>query len=1055
MADWADVLKNIMNPGQSIYEGMSRNITGGITSDGGGASNVGSEWGQKLGESLLETMKTILPDGLQKSLGPILQNSKLGDIFGQAFMADFQKKAIDTFKGLGDDISKEWGKMDQAAFKFAKQIGLSTTAAKELRDQFLNLSTIPSEGIAGLSAKLNMTVEEMIQLHGRFSSAVERSVQMTNDQITALSSMSRVVGDDIAVKLTASLDNFGLSATDAGDKLAEMYNKSAKQGISLEKYAKNVADHIGLAQKYTFKNGVDGLTAMAEKAAKMRVDMDMVASLADKLSTISGAVTTSADLQVLGGEFAQFADPMGLLHDSLNDMEGLQDRLVNLTNSLGRFNRETGEIEIATFDKMRLKQAASAMGVDYGKLIDQTTTAARRNEVEYQMKGLTNIPDEYKELLMNTATFQNGVAGAKDANGNFKSLNELTHKDLAKLADLSKSEEQNIADIAGMLRGFLDVREGEEKQKGTEAAKKFEKESASIKDIYETLGGAKSALDRLVTIELASKWVTPMLSQFGGQKFMGLRDKFLRGTMIAGTLSNLLAHGGIVRTHSDGGYISDGTPGKEMILNSAQHGEFVMNAQSTQMFLPMLMMMNRNPMGMMNMMGTPYGGMMSTFGGGMVQGVQPQGYSGIQAAYYNRIIGNLETSASQLKANAMKQSQYLNNMGDFYAEKIRQERVFSRSFGNGRLGTGRYEQEYNSLVTNEGRAWRKSVQANNTALQERYANIKMAKFNKGMQIAGNAGMGVMSGAMVGMGTWGQYQQNGTAIMDRGKALGGSIGAGVGSAVATGLLSCIPMIGPIIGPTLGPMLGGAIGKGVGEAIGKGSEKREKATYDNIAKTMENEKGRTLFNNLKGDYSVSELKAIGTALQDGAFKNTDVTPELLEKLKANGNDIILNNKTNSHAHYVKSHEWGGWWNKTRTNSETQIDENNSIRGGEYVVNTQNAQKSPGILNSVNSGQMNDSNISSLLPLGPVVKVLEKVVDNIKSVPQNITMDPININISGTIQLDCGQGNTMDIGKELMQNPTFVNKLTDLITKQININDNAGSFDKKNFFQRYLSI
>ena len=1012
--------------------------------------------GKIIGRFIDGLMRNGMPPSLNDIIGENIFNSdtsknRLKDLFDAGIIADYQKKIIDSFKGLADDVSKEWGKMDQAAFNFGKQIGLTTNAIEGLRDQLLNLSTLKFEG---LSAKLNMTVEEMIQLHGKFNSAVERSVQMTNDQITALSSMSRVVGDDIAVKLTASLDNFGLSATDAGDKLAEMYNKSAKQGISLEKYAKNVADHIGLAQKYTFKNGVDGLTAMAEKAAKMRVDMDMVASLADKLSTISGAVTTSADLQVLGGEFAQFADPMGLLHDSLNDMEGLQDRLVNLTNSLGRFNRETGEIEIATFDKMRLKQAASAMGVDYGKLIDQTTTAARRNEVEYQMNGLTNIPDEYKELLMNTATFQNGVAGAKDANGNFKSLNELTHKDLEKLADLSKSEEQNIADIAGMLRGFLDVREGEEKQKGTETAKRFEKESASIKDIYNAIGRSEAALHSLVQIEIASKWVSPLYQQFGGGKLMGLRDKFLKGLILSNTIFGN-AHGGIIRTHSDGGYISDGTPGKEMILNSAQHGEFVMNAQSTQMFLPMLMMMNRNPMGMMNMMGTPYGGMMSTFGGGMVQGVQPQGYSGIQAAYYNRIIGNLETSASQLKANAMKQSQYLNNMGDFYAEKIRQERVFSRSFGNGRLGPGRYEQEYNSLVTNEGRVWRKSVQANNTALQERYANIKMAKFNKGMQIAGNAGMGVMSGAMVGMGTWGQYQQNGTAIMDRGKALGGSIGAGVGSAVATGLLSCIPMIGPIIGPTLGPMLGGAIGKGVGEAIGKGSEKREKATYDNIAKTMENEKGRTLFNNLKGDYSVSELKAIGTALQDGAFKNTDVTPELLEKLKANGNDIILNNKTNSHAHYVKSHEWGGWWNKTRTNSETQIDESNSIRGGEYVVNTQNAQKSPGILNSVNSGQMNDSNISSLLPLGPVVKVLEKVVDNIKSVPQNITMDPININISGTIQLDCGQGNTMDIGKELMQNPTFVNKLTDLITKQININDNAGSFDKKNFFQRYLSI
>ena len=99
-----------------------------------------------------------------------------------------------------------------------------------------------------------------------------------------------------------------------------------------------------------------------------------------------------------------------------------------------------------------------------------------------------------------------------------------------------------------------------------------------------------------------------------------------------------------------------------------------------------------------------------------------------------------------------------------------------------------------------------------------------------------------------------------------------------------------------------------------------------------------------------------------------------------------------------------------------------------------------------------QINDSNISSLLPLGPVVKVLESAVETIKQIPQNIKMEPLNINISGTIQIDCGQGNTMDIGKELMQNPTFVNKLVDLVTKQMNINDNAGSFDKRGFSQRW---
>ena len=1000
----------------------------------------------------------ILPDSIGGAISDGLRSfnltQDLTDIFKNSITAEFQKEVIDTYKGLAEEVSKEWAKMDQAAYNHAKQLGLSTGAAETLRSQFLELTALGDKGVGGLAAKLNMTAEEMIQLHGKFSTAVERSVQMTNDQITALSSMSRVVGEDIAVKLTSSLDNFGLSATDAGEMLTNMYNDSMKKGISLEKYAKNVADHIGLAQKYTFKNGVAGLTSMAEKAAKMRVDMDMVASLADKMGNIEGAVTTSASLQVLGGPFAEFADPMGILHDSLNDMEGLQDRLTKLTSSLGRFNRQTGEIEIATFDKMRLKEAANAMGIDYGKLIDQTTTAARRNEVEYQMKGLTNIPDEYKELLLNTATFENGVAGAKGADGNFKSLSELTSEDLQKLADINKSQEDNIADIASMLRGFLDVREGEEKQKNTQEAKYYDKQSAGIKEIYKELGGAKTALESLVKIEIASKFASPLLNKFAGFIPGGTRVlNTLRGVAIGDVFAQSAfdvmaatrAHGGIIRTHSGGGYISDGTPGKEMILNSAQHGEFVMNAQSTQMFLPMLMMMNRNPMGMMgggmgmmhSMMGMPYGGMMSTFGGGIAPGVQQQGmgYGFLGDRYYNKVMKQFTDNAAKMKESLIKTSHSLNTWDEGLNMSYRQQLDATS--------------EYKNLVRQEAYQSRKLMQYNNKELQNRYASMKMAKFNKSMQIAGNAATGVMGGVAAGFGAWGQYQADGTAIMDKGKALGGSIGAGVGGAIATGLLSAIPLVGPILGPTLGPMLGGAIGKGIGEAIGSTSKKTEMKERNAILERMDAngyKDGRMLFANLQGNYSVKELKEIEKALNDGVFKDKDVSPELLQKMQANGNNVILENKNK---HKIYPHNEGGW---TAAPSDGREYIDNSLQGGEYVVKKQYAEKSPGILGKINNGEINDSNISSLLPLGPVVKVFESAVQTIKQIPQSIKMEPLNINISGKIQLDCGQGNTMDISNELMQNPTFVNKLVDLVTKQMNINDNAGSFDKRGFSQRW---
>ena len=94
---------------------------------------------------------------------------------------------------------------------------------------------------------------------------------------------------------------------------------------------------------------------------------------------------------------------MTLLYDSLNDVEGLQTQLEALTKGLASFNRATGEIEVSAFNRMRLKTAAGALGIDYQELIGTATAQARRDEVARQLQS-TTIPQEYRELLADANT---------------------------------------------------------------------------------------------------------------------------------------------------------------------------------------------------------------------------------------------------------------------------------------------------------------------------------------------------------------------------------------------------------------------------------------------------------------------------------------------------------------------------------------------------------------------------------------------------------------------------------------------------------------------------
>lgn len=960
-----------------IFRGLGQSVAGqgSLTSGPGwlwqGAGKSG-EWAAK---QFTKAFPKEIAGALQKGIADGNLSGLLGEAFANAPFAAFKQKILDTFKSLGSEISSSWEKADQAAFNYGKRVGLAGDQVARLRNEMIRFSNEAQIGI-----KFGKSIEEAIALQEKYTLAVGRNIRLSNEQTKDYLALASVVGDDMAVKFTTSLDNFGMSATEAGEMMSQMFSKSVKQGITLDKYAQNVSDHLTMAQKYTFKNGVNGLMSMAEKAAKLRVDMNMVAQMAEKLNTIGGAVDASAQLQVLGGAFTQFADPMKLLYSSLNDMEGLQDELARLTNSMGRFNRDTGEIEIATFDKLRLKQAAAAMGADYGKLIEQTTTQARRNEIEYQMRGLSNIPDEYKELLLNSATFQNGVAGVRGKNGEFKALSNLENADFETLVSNSKTDSQNIAEIAEMLRGMTTIREGEQKAKDNLAAQKYATQAESIKNVYDMIGHNAEALNKLITMQLGAHiWqsVGSPMARGGIKAAKGLVGKLLK----------LNSKGGIIRTHDDGGYISDGPSGKEMIMNSAQHGEFVVNKEATAKNLPLLTAIN--------------GGGIFGMGGGMAQ-----------MSYMSILLPHMIDSLKESKKIPKSLQGIQKTMKYIYAD----DGVKNR-----------YLKMYHPKIH---------------GVQEKFNNV----VGKVGNVAGKVmpyGAGAISGVVAGIGAWNQYEAKGIDITNKGKAVGGTVGKAVGAAAATGLLTAIPMIGPILGPMLGPAIGGAIGEAVGETIGKGNQSRRNKKYLELRNDITNEEGRVKFSALKGNFSVREMNELKKALSDGVIGENELKiKHLKEKLISTGNANLLNKKkyANGGLLYGASHENGG----------IMV---NEAEGGEYIVNKEATSRSMNILTKINDGSLNDNNIKSREPMGKQMKVRSEETASSQNVSKDIKVKPIDINISGSIKLE-SNGQNFDISKELMNNPFFISKLTELITKQINIDDNH-AFDKKSYYRRYTSI
>jgi len=376
---------------------------------------------------------------------------------------------------LGNTVGA-YKSIDAAAASMVRELGGGVNAIREI-----SRATLSAVHDLELARKYNITSEELIRAQGNFARAIGRNVQFSagrrdengniiegTSQQETMAQMIRAFGEQTTADMLQNLELYGLGIDDVSKRMTTMFKTATKSGVSFKNYTDAVVKNMKLAQNFTFKNGLKGLESMAKKAVELRMDMAQIEAFANKVNTLEGAITTSAKLQVLGGPFAQIADPLAMLSEGLTDIEGLQDRAIRMVGELGHFDRKTGEIRVDSFDKVRLQQAAQAMGMSYNDLYNAAQSRARQNEVTKQIKesvGEGSFDKDFLELLKNTAQFRNGQAIFSDGNNEYTMQELAADPQLQKdLMDKYQDERQDVKDIALSVMSIENKIEGINKQ---------------------------------------------------------------------------------------------------------------------------------------------------------------------------------------------------------------------------------------------------------------------------------------------------------------------------------------------------------------------------------------------------------------------------------------------------------------------------------------------------------------------------------------------------------------------------------------------------------------
>ena len=243
-----------------------------------------------------------------------------------------------------------------------------------------------------------------------------------------------------------------------------------------------------------------------------------------------------------------------------------------------------------------------------------------------------------------------------------------------------------------------------------------------------------------------------------------------------------------------------------------------------------------------------------------------------------------------------------------------------------------------------------------------------------------------------------------------KKEGGYItGKVVGNALQWGGLGA--SVGSLFGP-VGTAVGAAIG-GVGGAI-----------YGGISSGKESLRSRISYDHgidLKGDYTLSELKEIYAYLSEGVRTNNSV---LRSKLERNGDKTDFNS--------LQGFKNGGIIDGVGTStSDSNVV---AVSNGEAILPA-------ATVNKIGISRTND------LINGKNIMGIRRVNENTRSpYSTKVELKPLKIDVSGTIKLDLGNQSVNIDPNVLLKNQAFVNELSKKLSSQINMAYNKeGSVNK----------
>lgn len=403
--------------------------------------------------SNIQAMHAVNIDKAQTSItGNLITAAENFNLMVTQTMGDTAKSFYDQERERELREQKAWLKFSQTVFNAFQK---SETAAFEMGRAFNFNNDQLNSYAKNLSAtqivvsKWGKNLADMMKLQNDFQESTGRNRFFSESDFDKSFANGLLVGDSVVSQLNAGMEIFNVSVSDSNDMFYDMYKQVTKIGLNGKKYAKDLIKNLQLAEKYNFKGGVANLMQMSKWAQNTRFNVDSLDSMLNKVQEggLEGIIKQSAELQVLGGNFAMGADPLAMAYESFMDPEAYAKRMNSMIAGQGMFNDRTGNIAFGAASQMIMRQYAQSTGQNYKDVLNQARQQVKIGQINRHLTQ--NFDDDQKAAIANNATYDKNTQSwvINTANG-IKDVSQLTAEDVNGLSgpeDGEKTMQENIA----------------------------------------------------------------------------------------------------------------------------------------------------------------------------------------------------------------------------------------------------------------------------------------------------------------------------------------------------------------------------------------------------------------------------------------------------------------------------------------------------------------------------------------------------------------------------------------------------------------------------------